>query len=122
MNLLHQQIDEACQKGLISPLKRKVFLSLLKVPKGKVTTYGALAQSIGCKSPRAIGQALKHNLFAPHVPCHRVIAATLQLHGFQGSQASGPLYKKKQLLINEGIIFDENNQVLGKFVLDDIKT
>ena len=118
MTSLIQQINDAALQGQISPLKQRVFLKLLQVPKGKVTTYGNLARSIGCNSARAIGQALKHNPFAPIVPCHRVIAADLTLHGFQGSRAEEPLNKKRQLLTKEGICFNENGQILKNFVFD----
>mmetsp|Transcript_7876 Transcript_7876/g.16102 ORF Transcript_7876/g.16102 Transcript_7876/m.16102 type:complete len:86 (+) Transcript_7876:104-361(+) len=42
----------------------------------KVSTYGTLAKELG-SSARAVGQALRRNPFAPGVPCHRVVAATL---------------------------------------------
>ena len=35
-------------------------------------------------------QALKRNPYAPHVPCHRVIASTLELGGFKGDWVSLP--------------------------------
>lgn len=54
------------------------------IPKGKVSTYGALSQVLK-SSPRAVGQALRRNPFAPQVPCHRVIASTLELGGFSGT-------------------------------------
>ena len=116
MASLQTRIKKAALEGQISPLKEKVFLALIKIPKGTVTTYGALAKSIDCKSPRAIGQALKHNLFAPIVPCHRVIASNLQLHGFQGSQKDRALNNKKELLQQEGIKFDKDNKVLKNHI------
>lgn len=42
-----------------------------------------------CKSwPQTHAQAMRRNPFAPMVPCHRVIAADLQLGGFSGSWVS----------------------------------
>ena len=90
---------------------------MIKVPRGKVTTYGALGKSIGCRSARAIGQALKHNIFAPDVPCHRVIAVNRNLHGFAGSRGEESLNRKKRLLVQEGIEFDENNRVLKDYII-----
>ncbi|MDO8480243.1 MAG: MGMT family protein, partial [Nanoarchaeota archaeon] len=46
-----------------------------KVPKGKVTTYKAIAEALGTKAYRRIGQALKRNPDAPRTPCHRVVAS-----------------------------------------------
>ena len=54
------------------------------IPKGKVSTYGALSLLLK-SSPRAVGQALRRNPYAPQVPCHRVVAASLELGGFSGA-------------------------------------
>ena len=67
-----------------------------------------MARRIGCRSPRAIGQALRANPFAPEVPCHRVIASDLSPGGYSG-QTSGPrLARKLQLLAAEGVTFQNN--------------
>lgn len=73
---------------------------LRKVPAGKVTTYKALAEAVGTKAYRAVGNAMNKNPYAPEVPCHRVIASDGALGGF----ASG-LTAKKKLLESEGIAF-----------------
>jgi methylated-DNA-[protein]-cysteine S-methyltransferase len=70
-----------------------------------VITYAALARRIGCRSPRAIGQAVRANPFAPHVPCHRVIASDLTIGGFTGHTSGPALTKKLRLLAAEGVIF-----------------
>jgi O-6-methylguanine DNA methyltransferase len=71
----------------VSPFQRRVFQALLRVPSGCVTTYGALAATIGCGSARAVGQALRRNPLAPDIPCHRAIRSDLMLGGFKGSCA-----------------------------------
>ena len=58
---------------------------LKKVPKGKVTTYKALAEKLGTKAYRAVGQAMRCNPYAPKVPCHRVVKSDGSIGGFQGS-------------------------------------
>ena len=52
----------------ITEFQRRVYLALLDVPKGSIITYGELALKVGCKSPRAVGNALHKNPFAPL--CH----------------------------------------------------
>jgi methylated-DNA-[protein]-cysteine S-methyltransferase len=69
-----------------------------KVPKGRVTTYKAIAQTLGTKAYRAVGNAMHNNPYAPEVPCHRVVKSNGELGGF----ARGKLAKKK-LLEKEGI-------------------
>lgn len=59
-------------------------------------------------------QALRRNPFAPVVPCHRVIAASLELGGFSGSwgHACESVQKKKGLLAEEGVPFDGAGRLL----------
>ncbi|MBI2663599.1 MGMT family protein [Candidatus Woesearchaeota archaeon] len=84
----------------------RIYEKLKKVPKGKVTTYKILAESIGTKAYRAVGQAMNKNPYAPEVPCHRVVNSKGELHGY----AQG-LRKKKQLLEKEGVKI-KNNKIL----------
>ncbi len=92
--------------GRVTPFQRRVYEALLEVPPGCVTTYGALAARIGCASPRAVGQALGENPFAPAVPCHRVIAASLRIGGFSHQTTGAALARKRRLLLAEGVAFD----------------
>ena len=66
----------------ISEFQRKVYLELLNIPNGTTISYGELGRRIGCRSARAIGQALHRNPFAPDVPCHRVIKSDGSLGGY----------------------------------------
>ena len=82
-----------------------VYEALLKIPRGRVTTYKILARRIKCRSYRAVGQALRRNPFAPHVPCHRVIASDLTIGGFKGYKTGKPIEQKFRLLGSEGVSF-----------------
>jgi len=64
--------------------QKKVLTTLCQVPRGQYTTYGAMSKHLA-SSPRAVGNALKNNPFAPEVPCHRVLASGGGLGGFMGS-------------------------------------
>jgi len=83
----------------------RVYAAVRRVPPGRVITYKTLAVGIGCASPRAVGQALKRNPYAPKVPCHRVIASGLTLGGFCGSTAGRHGARKRALLAAEGVLF-----------------
>jgi methylated-DNA-[protein]-cysteine S-methyltransferase len=89
----------------------KVYDALQLIPKGKVTTYGLLGKYIDCASPRAIGQALKRNPFAPDTPCHRVVSSDLKIGGFSGRNEGEPVLRKRRLLENEGVVFQENGTI-----------
>ncbi|GFR49115.1 hypothetical protein Agub_g10911 [Astrephomene gubernaculifera] len=88
------------------------------IPAGKVSTYGAMAAVLR-SAPRAVGQALRRNPFAPVVPCHRVVAADLNIGGFSGGWGiSDPkVQRKKKLLEDEGIEFDGSVVRSAEFVL-----
>src|SRR5690606_11102155 len=66
-----------------SDFQLKVWESLLKIPLGQLSTYGALAQQIGqATAARAVGTAIGNNPIAYLIPCHRVIQATGALGGY----------------------------------------
>ncbi len=54
--------------------QKLVWAAAQEIPWGRRVTYGELARRIGCRSPRAVGQALKANPLPIIVPCHRVVA------------------------------------------------
>ena len=60
---------------------RRVYDLCRRIPKGKVTTYKIIAEKLGTKAYRAVGNALNKN---PHkdVPCHRVVGSDGSLTGF----------------------------------------
>ncbi|HLF54384.1 MAG TPA: MGMT family protein [Candidatus Nanoarchaeia archaeon] len=77
-----------------------------KVPKGKVTTYQALAKAIGNpKAARAVGNALNANPHAPVVPCHRVVKSSGEIGGFaSGTEKKVNILKKEGITIKKGKI------------------
>ena len=89
------------QSTEITPFQRRVYMELLNVPAGSTITYGELARRIGCRSAQAVGQALKRNPFAPHVPCHRVVAADGSIGGYFGEREGEMIDRKRKLLNKE---------------------
>lgn len=85
----------------ITDFQRRVYLALLEIPAGQTISYRELGLRIGCRSPQAIGQALRRNPFAPLVPCHRVIASDGSIGGFHGEREGAMIEKKKALLKKE---------------------
>jgi len=74
----------------------KVWEALLRVPDGAVTTYGALAASVGDpRAARAVGTAVGSNPISYLIPCHRVIRCTGELGGY----AWGPDRKRVMLAL-----------------------
>ena len=97
----------------IRPFNEKIYALLRKVPKGKVTTYKALAEGVNSKAYRAVGQAMRCNPYAPVVPCHRVVSSDGSIGGFRGTKESSSkeIRKKVRMLKKEGIIV-KNNRVI----------
>jgi methylated-DNA-[protein]-cysteine S-methyltransferase len=60
---------------------QKVLKATMAIPPGYVSTYGAIAAAVG-GGPRAVGNAMACNLFAPVVPCHRVVKSDFTLGGY----------------------------------------
>lgn len=92
----------------VTPFRARVYEATCRIPAGRVSTYALLGQSIGCTCARAVAQALRHNPFAPEVPCHRVIASDGSLRGFGGSSSPEALGRKRRLLESEGVPFNDN--------------
>ena len=90
-----------------TPFQMRVYETISRIPKGKVSTYGWVAKTIGCRSAQAVGQALRRNPYAPRVPCHRVIAADLTIGGFSGERSGSECERKRRILAEEGVLFDE---------------
>ena len=104
----------------------KVYDAVSRIPKGRVATYGQIAEIIGCPGgSRAVGNALHVNPFAPVgpaestepvqsadsapaaqtrriVPCHRVVAADGSLAAHFGGGGPAVQYSR---LAPEGVAF-----------------
>jgi O-6-methylguanine DNA methyltransferase len=77
--------------------ERRVWASLLDIPPGDTTSYGAIAGRLGLRNgARAVGLANGGNPIAIVVPCHRVIGARGALTGYGGG-----LERKRWLLDHE---------------------
>jgi len=78
--------------------QEKVWEELMKIPYGRVATYGKIAERIGNKKgARSVGMACGKNKIMILIPCHRVIGASKKLVGFAGGLAA----KEKLLLLED---------------------
>lgn len=93
-----------------SPLYERIYAMVRRVPPGRVTTYGRIADLVGGCTARMVGYAmaaLKRGT-APDVPWQRVINAKgkISVHGDGIGNA-----KQRDLLEQEGIVFDAQDRV-----------
>jgi methylated-DNA-[protein]-cysteine S-methyltransferase len=105
MHYKHMAEDEILTFRRVSPFRRRVYDAISRIPAGRVATYAEIAREIGCGSAQAVGQALRHNPFAPVVPCHRVISSDLTTGGFSGERVGEEITRKLDLLKGEGVTF-----------------
>ena len=105
------------ENSSLTTFQKKVLELTKKIPKGKVATYGLLAQVLGnINLSRAVGNALHKNPFPIIIPCHRVI----QGNGFIGGFAKG-IEAKIKLLKEENISIKNNVIDLNQYLVDEIE-
>jgi AraC family transcriptional regulator of adaptative response/methylated-DNA-[protein]-cysteine methyltransferase len=86
-----------------TPFQLKVWEALLRIPAGRLSTYGAVAAHIGQPTAsRAVGTAIGSNPVAFLIPCHRVIQSAGGLGGYRWGTT-----RKTALIGWEGAIGDE---------------
>ena len=76
----------------------KVWEALLRIPAGRLVSYGDLARRVGAPgAARAVGSAVAANPVAVLIPCHRVIRESGEFGDYRwGSE------RKAALLVHEG--------------------
>lgn len=92
--------DKKTKISTSKPIRNNdVYDLLMKIPAGKVSTYGDLARALGNPSAsRTIGRILGENPNPIKVPCHRVVMSNGQIGGYAYGTA-----RKRQLLEKEGV-------------------
>ncbi|GAA4738142.1 bifunctional helix-turn-helix domain-containing protein/methylated-DNA--[protein]-cysteine S-methyltransferase [Flavisolibacter ginsenosidimutans] len=83
----------------------KVWETLLKIPSGKLTTYGAVANKIAHPAAsRAVGTAIGSNPVAYLIPCHRVIQSSGAVGGYMwGSTRKTAMIGWEAALSNQAV-------------------
>jgi O-6-methylguanine DNA methyltransferase len=91
---IRRMIAESYDLVTDSPSKR-IYEAVKKIPKGRVATYGQVAELAGDKKmARAVGNALHKNPDPDSIPCYRVVNAKGELAGafaFGGPDAQAKL-------------------------------
>lgn len=83
-------------------MKEKVYNYLKTIPKGKVVTYGQIAEHLGNKNlSRVVGNILHKNPDGYQYPCYKVVNSRGNL---SKQYAFGGIEKQKEKLEKDGII------------------
>ena len=86
---------------------QRVYAAVKNIPKGKVSTYGRIADMIGTRDARRVGHALHANTDLS-CPCHRVVFADGRL---APGYAFGGAMEQKKKLQREGVLFTRDGRV-----------
>ena len=98
------------------------FYNLVKqIPRGRVSTYGALARALGdIRASRACGVMLSQNPNPPIIPCHRVVMSDGSIGGFTHPDG---IKRKMELLRGEGIVIKKGKiENFQQVFFDDFRT
>ena len=102
----------------MNSFNEKCYELLRTVPRGRVTTYKSIANALGTRAYRAVGNAINKN---PHdikkVPCHRVVNSDGKLGGY-----AWDINQKKRLLKREGVKVKDGKIVDFERKFFDLKT
>jgi methylated-DNA-[protein]-cysteine S-methyltransferase len=86
--------------------KTKIWSLLKRVPRGKVTTYAALAKAVDT-SPRGVGAALHSNPDPDSVPCYKVVMSDGRIGGFgRGVEDKTRRLERDGIRVKRGRIVD----------------
>jgi O-6-methylguanine DNA methyltransferase len=97
---IRRMIAESYDLVTDSPSKR-IYEAVKKIPRGKVATYGQVAEMAGDrKMARAVGNALHKNPDPETIPCYRVVNSKGEL---AGKFAFGGAKVQEELLRADGI-------------------
>ena len=94
-------------------MEKKVYEFLQTIPKGKVVTYGQIAEYLGNKKlSRVVGNILHKNPNEYKYPCYKVVNS----RGYLSSNfAFGGIEKQKEKLEKEGILVNNYKVDLEKY-------
>jgi len=92
---------------------QRVYIVVKKIPFGKVTSYGAIANYLGSpQSSRVVGWAMNNSHSNIDIPAHRVVNRKGMLtgkHHFPGSNLMEELLQNEGIKIKNNIIVDFEN-------------
>lgn len=94
-------------------MKEQVFEFLTTIPKGKVVTYGQIAEYLGNKRlSRVVGNILHNNPDESRYPCYKVVDRKGRL---SKAFAFGGIEGQRERLQKEGIIVENYKVDMNKY-------
>ena len=95
-----------CLLSTVSEFFKDVYEVVKLIPKGRVTSYGAIARYLGTtKSARTVGWAMNSSHYDKSIPAHRVVNRNGLLTGKHHFKDENTM---EELLNSEGILIKNN--------------
>lgn len=93
----------------ISPVYSRIYDAVRHIPKGRVSTYAAIAKRAKTH-PRIVGQALHRNPDPQSIPCHRVVNSkgrVAERFAFGGAKEQIKRLKSEGIQMNNLLVQEE---------------
>jgi O-6-methylguanine DNA methyltransferase len=119
-SIMAAQIARIASSPTLTPFRKQTLTLLCQIPRGRWSTYQAMSDHITATShktcARAVGNAMRNNPYAPDVPCHRILSSDGSIGGFGGHWGAEGKFagEKRELLGEEGVVFDSKGKVRGR--------
>ncbi len=92
--------------------KSRVYDLLKQVPRGKITTYKAIADKLGSKAYRMVGKIVGANQDFDNIACHRVVKNNGEVGGYVfGTDQKIALLESEGLKIKKNKIVNFNQKL-----------
>ena len=100
------------KRSVVNPdsIRQRIYAVVRRVPRGKVATYGQIAEIAGLEGhARQVGYAMAALHSGSALPWHRIINAEGRVS--MRSAGAGSTIVQQQLLEREGIVFNDGGRV-----------
>lgn len=95
---------------------------MVQIPKGRITSYGAIARSLGdIKAARAVGLMLSRNDDGERIKCFKVIHSDGRVGKFThplGSNEKIRLLREEGIVVKDGNVIDFESKIFDSFKTD----
>jgi len=92
----------------MDPFSRRIIETIRRIPPGRVTTYGIIAAAAGNhRGARQVARLLYSSSAKQEMPWHRVVNDRQEI----SPRASMSHLQQRQLLENEGIVFNHRGKI-----------
>jgi len=100
-----------------SGISKRIYELISQIPKGRISTYGILANEAGRpKASRSIGQIMSNNPRPVLIPCHRIVYSNGRIGGYIGGvKLKIKLLASEGIIVKDGKVLDFRKKIFSDF-------